>query len=510
MEARGFGSDVVGPGPRLDARRERRLVQRAQAGDQGARQELVQELLPFVYWVARGYSGPRAELEDLVQEGTLGLLKAIERFEPARGTRLTTYAKRWIEGEVQRAVRETDLIRLPAPKAVAVARLEATKDQLAAELGRDPSEAETAAAVGVDIDDLRVVASLTRAVVMDAPASADTEDEADLLAVERSKSYTVEEVSALLGHYAEWRGRLEGSGGTAPGGGRGQSPGPTGALGARLLDLEAALARLPDDLFTAVESVSLYGLGFEEAAQWLGVHPNTVRNRCRAALRAITDHLNGANLLGPARRPLEWMAELVPVESLKQVVRRYDELFALLARMGDNPWVQKLEVGWVRHERDGWVPMLSHNLEQTVRQMRGEARPLSETLGESGGRRERDLLANAFGSDEQRAALKGLVQRTALPPGTVYAVQEAARRAAGLLEPVVDALVQSLITLEDEPGIPRGWLETLAGEAELPDWALRDVLSRAEAAGLIEDAESAMIVPTASGWELIGRVLGTE
>lgn len=85
----------------LDREQERELAFAAAAGDRRARDRLVRACLPFVISVATGYRAWNVSLEDLVQQGSIGLLKAIEKFDPDRGCRLATYANFWIRAEIR-------------------------------------------------------------------------------------------------------------------------------------------------------------------------------------------------------------------------------------------------------------------------------------------------------------------------------------------------------------------------------------------------------------------------
>ncbi|MBX5467207.1 MAG: sigma-70 family RNA polymerase sigma factor [Firmicutes bacterium] len=91
--------------PRLAVGRERDLVVRAQQGDRAAWEELVEKNLPLVAWVARGYRHGALSWPDLVQEGSLGLLEAIRRFDPDRSNHLSTYAVWWIRQAVNEEAR---------------------------------------------------------------------------------------------------------------------------------------------------------------------------------------------------------------------------------------------------------------------------------------------------------------------------------------------------------------------------------------------------------------------
>src|ERR687886_1162344 len=90
------------------------LSKRAKAGDDRARKKLVEKNLRLVVSVAKRYRGMGLPFEDLIQEGNIGLMKAVERFDPERGHRFSTYATWWIRQSIGRAIADTGrMIRLP-------------------------------------------------------------------------------------------------------------------------------------------------------------------------------------------------------------------------------------------------------------------------------------------------------------------------------------------------------------------------------------------------------------
>ncbi len=173
----------------LDAETERELVRRwSEHSDVRARDRLVASLQPLVRRIAHRHRGPGCGLSDLIQEGNLGLLAAIERFDPERGVRLATYGTWWVRAFVLRFVENnarlvrgattTDRLRL-------FYRLGRTKERLVAE-GRDPSAANIAAELGVAERDVVAMEMLrTPTTSLDAPArpgSDSTRPAVDLLA----------------------------------------------------------------------------------------------------------------------------------------------------------------------------------------------------------------------------------------------------------------------------------------------------------------------------------------
>jgi RNA polymerase sigma-B factor len=124
-------------------------------GDTRARDRLVQLYLPLVETLARRHRGPQAEFDDLLQAGSIGLLNAIERFDPSRGDEFAAFAVPTIAGEMKRHLRDrTSAVRLPRRLQEASAQLPAARERLSKRLGRLPTEAELAAELGVDLVDL--------------------------------------------------------------------------------------------------------------------------------------------------------------------------------------------------------------------------------------------------------------------------------------------------------------------------------------------------------------------
>ncbi|HJS94584.1 MAG TPA: sigma-70 family RNA polymerase sigma factor [Solirubrobacteraceae bacterium] len=116
-----------------------------------ARQELVRSHLPLVRAIARRYSRRRDELDDLVQAGSLGLVKASSRFDPDRGVAFATFAAPSVEGEIRRHLRERDAgVRIPREVQRMSTELRRCRSELAASLGRAPDVRELAAALDAD------------------------------------------------------------------------------------------------------------------------------------------------------------------------------------------------------------------------------------------------------------------------------------------------------------------------------------------------------------------------
>ncbi len=138
-------------------------------GDPAARDDLVEHYLPLVITIARRYENCGEPLEDLVQVGAIGLIHAIDRFDPARGTQLSSFAIPTIEGEIRRELRDrSGTIRLPRSVQEARSSVLHKRDELAAQLGRAPTDEELGAALGLPPE--AVAAALQAGSAM-APAS---------------------------------------------------------------------------------------------------------------------------------------------------------------------------------------------------------------------------------------------------------------------------------------------------------------------------------------------------
>jgi RNA polymerase primary sigma factor len=136
--------------PCLSLEEETALARRVQQGDWEARARLVCANLRLVPVLARGHTGKGLDLDDLIAEGNLGLLRAVESFDPARGTRFATYATYWISEAIRRALAKyARTVRLPAHVGRLLARWRRAVAQLCSELGRPPSEKNIARHLGL-------------------------------------------------------------------------------------------------------------------------------------------------------------------------------------------------------------------------------------------------------------------------------------------------------------------------------------------------------------------------
>ncbi len=132
--------------PLLTIEEEVELAGRIQAGDEQARQKMITANLRLVVKIAQDYANLGLALLDLISEGNIGLMKAVERFDPNKGGKLSTYAAWWIKQSIKRALaNQSKTIRLPVHMVDRVSQMRKTEESLVEKLGRDPSDDEIAA-----------------------------------------------------------------------------------------------------------------------------------------------------------------------------------------------------------------------------------------------------------------------------------------------------------------------------------------------------------------------------
>ena len=151
------------------------LVARIRKGDPKARTHMIEANLRLVVKIAHGYANMGLPLLDLVSEGNIGLMNAVERFDPAKGGKLSTYAAWWIKQSIKRALaNQSKTIRLPVHLEDKISKMRRVSLQMSEELGREPSNDELAQEIGISsrkVSQLKTVS--IRPASLDAPISDD-------------------------------------------------------------------------------------------------------------------------------------------------------------------------------------------------------------------------------------------------------------------------------------------------------------------------------------------------
>jgi len=155
----------------LTPQEEIQLAARIKKGDKKAREHMIKANLRLVVKIARDYDGIGLPLLDLISEGNIGLMKAVERFDPAKGGKLSTYGSWWIKQSIKRALaNQSKTIRLPVHLVDKISKMRRTAMKLQEELGHEPSDEDLAAELGTTasrISQMRIAS--IRPASLDAP-----------------------------------------------------------------------------------------------------------------------------------------------------------------------------------------------------------------------------------------------------------------------------------------------------------------------------------------------------
>ena len=169
----------IGRFPLLTPQQEIELAEKIEKGDTAARERMINANLRLVVTIARDYTNLGLPLLDLISEGNIGLTKAVERFEPTKGAKLSTYAMWWIKQSIKRALaNQSKTIRLPVHLADKVAKVRRVSLQMSDELGREPTDDELGEEIGIDSDKISRLKSVgIRPASLDAPITDDDSTE---------------------------------------------------------------------------------------------------------------------------------------------------------------------------------------------------------------------------------------------------------------------------------------------------------------------------------------------
>ncbi|MDP6506985.1 MAG: sigma-70 family RNA polymerase sigma factor, partial [Planctomycetota bacterium] len=150
--------------PLLTADQEKELAHKIRKGDKAAREKMTVSNLRLVVSIAKVYVNRGLAFMDLIEEGNIGLIKAVERFDPAAETRFSTYATWWIKQSIRRAITNTvKTVRIPAYMVEIISQWKSATDKLSSQLGRKPTVAEVAKAVEIPVEKVNVIKRVVRA-----------------------------------------------------------------------------------------------------------------------------------------------------------------------------------------------------------------------------------------------------------------------------------------------------------------------------------------------------------
>jgi RNA polymerase primary sigma factor len=169
----------IGRIPLLTPKQEVDLAGKIKKGDAAARERMINSNLRLVVTIAHDYANLGLPLLDLISEGNIGLTKAVERFDPAKGAKLSTYAAWWIKQSIKRALaNQSKTIRIPVHLGAKLAKVRRVSLQMSDELGREPTDDELAEEIGITSEKVARLRSVgIRPASLDAPIGDDDSTE---------------------------------------------------------------------------------------------------------------------------------------------------------------------------------------------------------------------------------------------------------------------------------------------------------------------------------------------
>lgn len=210
LDGAGAYSDRIRRIPLLTAEQEKDLSRQMHLGGEvgkQAREQFVEANQRLVWSIAMRYQGHGLELMDLVQEGNIGLIHAVDKFDPGRGNKFSTLAVWWIKQAISRAIEDTGReIRIPAHRYVDLGRMKKAEARLFAERGRPPTDDEVAEATGLSVRQLVALRAVPQTISLSLAAGDDDDlelgdtlaDPAEQLEEEVVETISSEEIRSLL------------------------------------------------------------------------------------------------------------------------------------------------------------------------------------------------------------------------------------------------------------------------------------------------------------------------
>lgn len=173
----------IGKVPLLSQEEEDELARRILEGDEKAKDKMVESNMRLVVSIAKRYSGRGLDLLDLIQEGNTGLLRAVEKFDPEKGFKFSTYATWWIRQAITRAIADqARTIRIPVHMVETINKVLRTTRKLTQELNREPTSEEIAKELDMEVEKVEYVSKIKQDVAsLDASVGRDGDDEDSVL-----------------------------------------------------------------------------------------------------------------------------------------------------------------------------------------------------------------------------------------------------------------------------------------------------------------------------------------